>query len=266
MSEPAGAISTDSVTLDQLGDGAISAPPEYTAPDELIEELHARLAEASVDWKSAVLDTISQWPVAAESVNGDQLVYLIGGEAFDWRLLAERLTEGAEVRPPEDEWREWLLMPDMFAGYQEAEFTRLLGVDKFRAHLSYFYGVTVEQALFVATQEEVVKRRVASGREPTDHHCDEAYPRLYGDDQEVLWARFSTECDIAPARPGRRHVDEHALADSEAFTYWLFKLRLEKADPARVASDTRKGLAQLERMRQAHEKRQNWLRRERLGQ
>jgi len=39
-----------------------------------------------------------------------------------------------------------------------------------------------------------------------------------------------------------------AYADWQAFTYWLFKLRLKRQDKARVASDTRRGLAQLTRM------------------
>jgi hypothetical protein len=45
------------------------------------------------------------------------------------------------------------------------------------------------------------------------------------------------------------------VAEEDAFTYWLFKRRVSRADPARVASDTRKGLRQLERIRQSHERR-----------
>ena len=33
-----------------------------------------------------------------------------------------------------------------------------------------------------------------------------------------------------------------SLTDLKEFTYWLFKMRLTKWDPARVASDTRKGI------------------------
>ena len=39
-----------------------------------------------------------------------------------------------------------------------------------------------------------------------------------------------------------------ALGEWKAFTYWLFKQRLRRQDKARVASDTRKGLAQFTRM------------------
>ena len=41
------------------------------------------------------------------------------------------------------------------------------------------------------------------------------------------------------------------LKESKEFTYWLFKYRLSKSDKARIASDTRKGLQQLELMRAA---------------
>jgi hypothetical protein len=38
------------------------------------------------------------------------------------------------------------------------------------------------------------------------------------------------------------------LTEHKELTYWLFKYRVRNSDKARVASDTRKGLAQLQRM------------------
>jgi len=40
-----------------------------------------------------------------------------------------------------------------------------------------------------------------------------------------------------------------SLTQAKEFNYWLFKLRLEYWDPARVASDTRKGLKRMEQVR-----------------
>ena len=40
------------------------------------------------------------------------------------------------------------------------------------------------------------------------------------------------------------------LAESRAFTYWLFKRRILNSDQARVASDTRKGLRMLNELRE----------------
>lgn len=230
------------------------------SPGELIGQLRRRLRKPGVDWRMVLLEAVGEWPLASEEFGDDTLVYLVGGEAFNWQLLAHRLMVGAGVPAPSDEWNAWMDNPEPFAGLEEQQFMRLLGVDKFRAHLSYFYGVTVEQALIVAVEEEITKGRVANGREPTDRAREEAYRRLYSDEQDALWDAFREDNDVPPARPGYRHRDEHTLSDSDAFTYWLFKRRLKNSVPARVASDTRKGLAQLERMRQAHERRRRMMR------
>ena len=43
----------------------------------------------------------------------------------------------------------------------------------------------------------------------------------------------------------------HTLTELKEFTYWLFKRRIKIWDPARVASDTRKGLEKLQSLRGA---------------
>lgn len=215
-----------------------------------ISRLKSDIGSAGNDWKLTVLEAIADWPLANEDVEGEKFEYLIGGEAFNWRLLAQRLLgECGSVIPDETLW-EWLSDPVLFAGFEEPDFMRAVGVDKFRAHLSYFYGVTVEQSLLVAVEEEVTHRRVGNGRQLSDGSLERAYELLYGNTREQLWGDFKLEFGVHAAREGWRHRDEHSLASEEAFTYWLFKLRMEKSDPAKIASDTRKGLAKLERMRQ----------------
>ena len=39
------------------------------------------------------------------------------------------------------------------------------------------------------------------------------------------------------------------ISDDESFIYWLFKLRLQNSDPARIASDTKRGLIKLEQIK-----------------
>jgi hypothetical protein len=197
-----------------------------------------------------VLETIADWPLANENVRGEQFEYLIGGEAFDWRLLARRLLDECGSEISNEQLWEWLSDPVLFAGFEEPDFMRAVGVDKFRAHLSYFYGVTVEQSLLVAVEEEITHRRVSSGRQLSDHALETAYEMLYGNSHDGLWEIFKLETGTPAARDGWRHRDEHSLGSEDAFTYWLFKLRMERSDPAKIASDTRKGLARLERMRQ----------------
>ena len=233
--------------------------PSRPAP-ELLAELELSLTARPDDWKLAVLETVGQWPESAEEIAGKTLSYLIGGEAFDWRLLASRILEGVENGPPVEEWRAWLDLPDLFGGFGEPEFMRVLGVDKSRASLSYFYGVTVEQGLIVAAREEIAKRRVASGRAPTDDGCDEVYSRLYGNDLDGLWDEFCSETGLAETAGDSLNPLELSLGQDDSFMYWLFKRRMEQSDPARVASDTRKGLVQLEKMLRSHERRGRLLR------
>ena len=57
-----------------------------------IDFLHETVA-AGEHWYLAVLKTMARWPQAEEVVDGRRYHYLIGGEAFDWLLLAERLVD-----------------------------------------------------------------------------------------------------------------------------------------------------------------------------
>ena len=228
--------------------------------EELLDALESRLSSDPSSWREAVVETIGMWPVSSEEVDGEEFEYLIGGEAFDWRLMARRLLCSVKGSPDHEEWNGWLEKPEIFAGFDEPDFMRMLGVDKFRASLSYFYGVTVEQGLIVAAREEITKRRVASGREATDDKCDDAYDRLYGARLSELWTDFYRESGRLANEPDFSTSDERSLGCDDAFTYWLFKRRMERSDPAKVASDTRKGLAQLERMLRSHDKRARMLR------
>jgi len=232
------------------------------APEELLDRLRERADEPSTDWRRALVETMAQWPLAEESIHGRRHVYLIGGEAFDWRALAERLMEACCDKAPQAERDDMLAGAGLPAGMADDELKRALGVDKYRAHLNYVYGVTVEQALQVVVQEEICKRHVGNGYVPDEAQCERAYERLYGERLTELWAEFRE--DVPDWFAGGDGADDDALVDGtgsqcvaggDAFTYWLFKRRVKRADPARVASDTRKGLNQLEKMRRSHERR-----------
>jgi hypothetical protein len=240
----------------------VSSKQQQSDSDTLVKEakavisrLKSDIAPTGDEWKLSVLETIAEWPLAQEEVEGKRLDYLIGGEAFDWRLLAQRLLGECGSKIEHEVVWEWLSEPVLFGGFEEPEFMRAVGVDKFRAHLSYFYGVTVEQSLLAAVEEEITHRRVAAGRPLSDRSLEMAYETLYGNTRDQLWEVFRVESGTNTAREGWRHRDEHSLAAEDAFTYWLFKLRMERSDPAKIASDTRKGLAKLERMRQNNARR-----------
>lgn len=222
---------------------------------KVIAALKKRLRNPACDWKAALLEAMAQWPLAGEDAGGQRFDYLTGGEAFDWRLLAIRFARAVGDVLPLPSLEVWLNDPDPAGGFAEAEFTRLLGGEKYRSHLNFFYGVTVERALVAAVEAEITKRRVALGVSATEHSRDEAFERLYEASYEALWSEFCAEDKKLKRGKSGPKRDQASLADMDAFTYWLFKRRMKRMDPARLASDTRKGLTQLERMRVAHDRR-----------
>ena len=207
--------------------------------DDLLARLRELVESGERHWFVAVLEGAGQWPLAEEDVDGRRYRYLIDGEAFDWLLLAERLCKALADVTPRDE-REALLMHGRFPmEVSEEEFRRLLGPAKHRAHLNFFYGVQVEQALQLAVAQEVHKERLCQISE-NGHIDEEVCSRIYGTTRQELLEKFR--------QTGGLSGDELSPGDLHEFTYWLFKHRVSNADPARVASDTRKGLAMLPRL------------------
>ncbi len=210
------------------------------------ESILARLRESVQSgerhWFIAVLEGAGQWPLSEEVLNGRRYRYLIGGEAFDWLMLAERLCESLADLAPKDE-REALLTRGRFpVEVSEEEFRRLLGPAKHRAHLNFLYGVRVEEALQLGVAQEVEKQRLCQVWE-NGHIDDEVCNRIYGATRRELFNTFRQTRALSG--------DGLSLDDRHEFTYWLFKQRVNNADPARVASDTRKGLAMLSRLQPA---------------
>ena len=134
----------------------------------------------------------------------------------------------------------------------EAEFQERLGTAKYWAHLNFLYGVRVEQALHLAIERVLQKERsglaFSHAREELD---SDAFGRIYGARQADLLREFR-------AAANRQDVDPERIehAEWQAFTYWLFRRRLERQDPARVASDTRQGLEMLYELEAAKQRRQ----------
>src|SRR3990170_4700793 len=141
-----------------------TATTDYdTAVDGVLAGLRESVRDGGQRWFFAVLQAVGDWPLAEEEVDGRRYRYLIGGEAFDWLLLAERLCEAVADLTPEDE-REALLLHARFpTEVTEEEFRRLLGPAKHRAHLNFLYGVQVEEALQLGVSQEVQKERLSKG-------------------------------------------------------------------------------------------------------
>lgn len=213
---------------------------ELPAAEETIVRMRRAIVEGQ-HWFEAVLDAVGEWRAPVEQIEGRELCYLIGGEAFDWLLLAERLVDAAADLIPFEESEALLFEGRWPLDISDEEFARRLGVAKHSAHLNYLYGVLVEGALQLAVEEEVHKEN-RSRVWGQDGRVDETmFQRIYIKPQQELFAQYYVETGV------KIRGDVH-LGGWQAFTYWLFKLRLRQQDRARIASDTRKGLAQLSRM------------------
>ncbi len=189
-------------------------------------------------WYIALLEAIGLWTDGEESYNGRHYRYLIDGEAFDWLLLAERLCQAVDSLLPEEGKIALLFHAKPPVRLTTERFKKLIGSGKYHQYLNYFYGVTVEEALIQAVQEEVRKERRTLGYNNEHNLVNEVYQRIYGATKTILLKRFRRE-------KGYPRLKSTSLAELKEFTYWLFKYRLKQCDKARVASDTKKALEQL---------------------
>jgi len=206
-------------------------------PEEGAEAIkHLKQAIANGEhWYVALLEAIGLWDSAHESHDGRSYCYLIDDEAFDWLLLAERLCDAVDGLLSDDEKTTLLFGGKPPLNLSASKFKELIGSAKYRKHLNYFYGITVEEALALAVQDEVRKEKWVSGYCSDKGVTNEAYRRIYGATKAVLLRRFRRS-------KGYHQLKSINLTELKEFTYWLFKYRLKQCDKARVASDTKKAL------------------------
>lgn len=222
----------------------VRVPREGPLTPEQAVEAFRRSVERRDAWYPALLEVVARWVAPEEVVDGVRLRYLLAGEAFDWLLLAHRLIETLpEGALPAFEVEELLIFGRPPDRSSEEEFAQAIGPQKHRAHLNFQYGVITEELLLLAVEEEIHKegRIVHAGRDVPEVA---AYERVYGKTLEELRILYLEES-------GQRVRDQMPVSGMQQFTYWLSKYRLRTSDPARVASDTRKALAEMSRLERA---------------
>jgi len=213
-----------------------SEVPASTSGDaEAIEHLKRGIASGK-HWFLALLEAIALWTSPEENYNGRHYQYLIGGEAFDWLLLAERLLKEVDSQVPEEE-KVALLFGQPPLSLSRREFRELVGEAKYKAYLNYFYGIIVEQALHLAMEQEVWKENSYDPK----YYLQDVFIRIYGFSEEELLHWFREE-------RGYPQTESLSLTEYQEFIYWLFKYRVGNLDKARVASDTKKALMFLEQL------------------
>ncbi|MEO8457294.1 MAG: hypothetical protein ABI559_05725 [Chloroflexota bacterium] len=217
----------------------------HAEADEILTRLRSDLSSGDTHWFLPLLDAVRKWPLPMETVGKREYRYLIAGEAFDWLLLAERLLDDVRELVPSDEAEALLFDQRLPLDITDADLETLLGA-KYKPHLNFIYGVRIEEALNTAVAEEVRKERTASHIwDKAGHVDDEVFHRIYGRTVAEMLAEFREEVDL---------IDPEwvSLADLSEWRYWLFQQRVKMCDPAKVASDTRKGLAFLQRLEMKH--------------
>jgi len=202
--------------------------------NEIIRQFKLDIA-CGKNWYLALLEAIGRWTKPEETIDERNYHYLIGGEAFDWLLLAERLCQTVNEAIPEEEKMELLFHGKAPVNLTPGEFETFFGETKYRQYLNYFYGITVEEALFLSIQDEVRKERATTiFQRPADYE-DEIYVRIYCAGKMDLLKKFRRSA-------GYPQTISISLTEMREFTYWLFKYRLEHCDRSRVASDTKKAM------------------------
>jgi len=185
------------------------------------------------NWYITLLEAIKMWRSPEEEHNGERYLYLVGGQAFDWLRLAERLCYEISEAIPEDELINLLFFDRPPIELSELEFKAALGPAKYRAYLNYLYGVLIEQALLLATIYEV--RKASMVPLSSEEEAARAYKRIYHADLADLLNAFQKEMKY----PHRKSL---TLTELKEFTYWLFRYRVKTSEKPRVASDTKKAL------------------------
>ena len=236
------------------GDGILSgnaaSPPPFTdeaagecqTTSEVIQRFLGQL-EAGLPWHHALLEAMGRWTPAEETLGDRRYRYMVGREAFDWLVLAERLSDEAREFIPPGELEQLLFHGVLPQPVTDDELRELLGVSKYRAYLNYHYGVVLEEALQLAAEEYVRKRHLARGFSDSEELVEEAFRHLYTKTHTELFTEFRCE-----SRLGNRQGLN--LSDLKEFTYWLHKRRVNYWDPARVAYDTRLAILRLESLRE----------------
>lgn len=183
-------------------------------------------------WHRALLEAMGHWRLPVEFWNERRYKYIVGQEAFDWLLLAERMCAEAADFIPSEELEVLLFHGVLPEPIEQDEFRSLIGSSKYQGYLNFHYGVVLEEALQLAAEENTRKRHIARGYTDCEELVEDAFRHLYNDTRTNLLEEYRRQSEIE----GRQGF---SITDLKEFTYWLHKRRVNYWDPARVASDTR---------------------------
>ena len=203
--------------------------------DKQVVERLKQAIRGGQHWYQALLEAIGLWETMEEEIDGRSFHYLTDDEAFDWLLLAERICGEADGLVPEPEKTALLFHGSPPVVLPLEQFKESIGEARYKQHLNHFYGITVEEALITAVEDEIRKERRSYGYYRETDTTNEACRRVYGSTRGIMLRRFRKA-------KGYPQTSSIGLEQLKEFTYWLFKQRILNSDKAKVASDTKKAL------------------------
>tara|TARA_B100000579_G_scaffold71292_2_gene54366 strand:+ start:22877 stop:23575 length:699 start_codon:yes stop_codon:yes gene_type:complete len=215
----------------------------FSKEEEKIIESFSEIDEKN--FKNNILSIIGSWKIN----NKNNYDYLIMQEAFNWKRLAVKIIDSLEFdKNLTSKLINWLFNPHLYATFSEKKFRELIGFEKYNAHLSYFYGVTIERCIIAYSEEELLKRQISYGNF-VRYRPEDVYSHIYNITYNELIDEFFSKFKI-----DSKKISE---IEFENFTYWCFKKRIENSEPSKLASDTKKGTMFLYKFLESENKRLN---------
>jgi len=221
----------------------INSSDEKIQDRDVIRVFHQSVINGN-NWVKELLNVIKYWSIPEEIVGKFTYKYLLQKEAFDWKMLANRIINESRDLIPAKEAHELLFNNIIPNGYTSHSFKNAIGFDKYTGHLNYFYGIIIEECLLYAVEEEIQKERYSNGLTNYTNVTTEAYKKIYGYPEKILINQFQK------SNYGKTN-DLREITELKEFTYWLFKLRINTKDSSRIASDTAKGLKKFNQIHKA---------------
>ena len=195
------------------------------------------------NYQTNILSMIRLWKIKKNS----HYDYLVGNEALNWKRLAVQILNNINIK--ENlllEIYHWFSIPEIYSGISEFQFRQLIGFEKYTSYLSYFYGVLIERSILCYVERENYKKRISNGKS-TVNVLNVSYEHIYGFSFLHLYEEYCKKSAIL----NKKHY-EH---DDENFTYYCFKKRIQVSEPAKLASDTKKGTIFLQELMRSEKKR-----------
>ena len=203
--------------------------------DRILADLRAA-AGITKPWHAALLRAVGQWKAPYERVRERDWHYVIGGEALDWLTLAERLCYEIPMWFLLKNWKRYCFVGNYRMKWGKNSLDRLSVRSVTTAHLNYWYGVVVEEALQLSVENGIRKNHRARCYQDNESLVEETFRHIYGETRVALAAQFIDTADCLWGGD----AETFTLTGYKEFTYWLFKRRLKKWHPP-VLQATRAG-------------------------